>query len=655
MRSVRIKKIELLNYRQFVGQKIEFKLDENKNIIVIEGKTGFGKSNIYNAINWCFFGVEEHLRPDDRSLPICNTKQFTQLKAGKSLETIVKIVLDTDEGCKEIERKVVTHRNEGGKPYQEKSELKIMEQIDKDWKLSPYPEYIISRILPRSMRHFFFIDGEKLRQQFENIEPDQVKRSIFDLSQITLLQNAIEHLDSFKNSFRKIIKNEPDLNWIEDAIEQFKNKISNKKEELEKIKVTLNNASINKKKLDQELDKTGNKDVQALETERKSLEQNIVAIENQMKEKKQEYAQYLFKIAPGVVIKKAIEHTLDIISKLEHSNELPPKIQSTFLEELLAKNECICGTDLGKKENHSRREKLEQLLKKSKYSIIVDDTLSLKYALKEIMRDSQGAGAKITDYELKLKDLEDKMTELQEKLKEIITQIGSIDSVKIKAIHKEREEYKEAIYENRGRYGNLEQTIKNEEDKLREQEKIYNIEISKKNKYKTIKDKIDICDESIKQLGIIKEKIMDEIRSETEAHVKSYFNKLITAKNFQDVKINRDYELIVEKDKFNAVTSLSAGETLCMGYSFMSALRQTSGFLAPIVIDSPLAKIDTEYRINVAEWFRKALKNVQVILLVTDAEYTEGFKKEIGSSVNQEFLLVHDEKKGISEVTKYGK
>lgn len=654
MKFVRIKKIELVSYRQFVDQKVEFKLNENKNIIVIEGRTGFGKSNIYNAINWCFFGVEAHLMPDDRSLPICNTKQFTQLKPGKSLETIVKITLDTDEGGKELERRVATHKSENGSHFQGESELKIMEQIDKNWKLAPYPEYIISRILPRSIRHFFFIDGEKLRQLFENIESQQIKQSIFDLSQITLLQHAVDHLDFFKNSFRKTIKNEPNLNYIEELIERVKNNINYKKEEQKKIIAELDNAFINKKKLEQELDKTGNKNVQALETERKNLEQNILTLENLLKEKKQEYAQYLFKIAPGVVTRKAINQTLDIISKLENSHELPPKIQATFLEELLARNECICGTDLSKKENHSKREKLEQLLKKSKYSDIVSDAIGLKYSLKEILRDTQEASTRITEYELKLKDLEDQITELQKKLKEVITQIGGIDSVKIKAIHEERQKYKEAIYENKGRLGSLEQSIRNEEDNLREAEKSYNRELSRKNQYQAIKGKIDICDESIKQIGIIKEKIMDEIRKETEVHVKNYFNKLITAKNFEDVKISKNYDLIVEKDGFNAVTSLSAGETLCMGYSFMSALRQTSGFLAPIIIDAPLAKIDIEYRVNVADWFKKALTNAQVILLVTDAEYTAGFKKEISSSVSQEFLLKHDEKNGISEVCKYG-
>jgi DNA sulfur modification protein DndD len=654
MKFVRIKKIELINYRQFLEQKIDFKLAENKNIIVIEGKNGFGKSNIYNAINWCFFGTEEHLRPDDRSLPICNTKQFSQIKPNKSLETCVKVTLDTDEGLKEIERKVVTSKNQDGKHYQGESEFKIIEQDGKDWKIAPYPEYIISRILPRTMRHFFFIDGEKLRQLFENIEPEQIKKSIFDLSQITLLQNAVEHLEIFKSSFRKTIKDEPNLTWIEEAMERIKSNIEGQKVEKKKILNDLDVAFINKKKLEDELDKTGNKNVQLLETERKNIEQNILNLENIKKEKKQEYAQYLFKVAPSVATKDALEKTLNIISKLENSSELPPKIQATFLEELLSKGKCICGTDLSSKENYSKKEKLEALLKKARYSNIVNETLELKYLLKNLLREGQDSDKRITEFELKLNELDDQVNENQKKLKEIMTQIGSIDSAKIKAIHEERQKYKESIYELKGRLGRLEQGIKMEEDKFREMEKSYNLVLSKKSKYKVIKEKIEICDQSIKLLEMVKEKIMDEIRGETEKHTKEYFNKLITAKNFEDVKISKNYDLIVEKDGFNAVTSLSAAETLCMGYSFMSALRQTSGFLAPIIIDTPLAKIDIEYRINVADWFKRALTNVQVILLVTDAEYTAGFKKEIGSSICQEFSLKHDEKKGASEVCKYG-
>ena len=147
---------------------------------------------------------------------------------------------------------------------------------------------------------------------------------------------------------------------------------------------------------------------------------------------------------------------------------------------------------------------------------------------------------------------------------------------------------------------------------------------------------------------------MSEIRTEIEVKTKEYFGKLISAKKFGSLKIRDDYELVVEKDGFNAVTSLSAAETLCLGYSFMSGLRQTSGFGVPIVIDTPLAKIDQEYRVNVADWFKKVLNDAQVILLVTDAEYTKEFQNEVKSCVAEHFLIKHDESKGISEVITNG-
>ena len=656
MKSVRIKTIELSNYRQFVDQTIEFEFGKNKNMVIIEGKNGFGKSNIFNAINWCFFGVEEHLRPDDRSLPICNTKQLIKLKPGKSLETVVKILLDTDEGVKEVERKTATYKREGRGHYEEESELKVMEQFGKNWKSALYPKYIISRILPKTMKHFFFIDGEKLRQLFENINPSQIKQSIFDLSQVTLLQKAIEHLNSFKGSFRRTIKDEPDLNWIEEAIERVQEGIKSQEEELNKLTGERDEAFINKKKLDEQLEKIGDKNIELLEGKRKSLEENIDLLESTLEEERQEYVQYLLGDAPAIIAKKAIRKTLDVISALQSASELPPKIQATFLEELLSKNKCICGSDLKKKENRPKREKLEKLLEKSMYPELVNDTLELKYVLNAMLRNGQNAGEQISKFELKFKEVEDEITGKQKKLKEVLTQIGSTDSARIKAIHKEREEYKRSISEYGGRIGKLQQSIKIEKNRrLRELEKRFNRELSKRKKYKGIKDKIAFCDVSIQQLEIVKEKIMDEIRSETEKHTKKYFNNLITAKNFDNLKISNNYELIVEKDGFNAVTSLSAGETLCMGYSCMSALRETSGFVAPIVIDTPLAKIDIEYRINVADWFKKALTNVQVILLVTDAEYTSGFKNAVSSFVNQEFLLRHDEENGVSKVVVYGK
>lgn len=657
MKSVTIKKIEIANYRQFVKQAVDFSTDKGKNIIIIEGKNGFGKSNIFNAITWCFFGIEEHLKPDDRSLPICNTKLFKDLKTNGAIKTSVKVILDTDEGLKEIERTVMTHKTGDNAYYSDKkSDLRISECTRNNWKISPYPEYVISRILPKDMRHFFFIDGEKLRQLFENINPEEVRKSIFDLSQITLLQNAINHLDYVKGSFRTGIRGkEPQVDYIEAKIEELKKKIDDDKEYVAKLKSDRNEAFVNKRKLDQQLEGIDSKNIQILEEKRKSLELQISNVEQSINEKKQEYLDYLFKVAPSLMLQEPINNTLKKIAKLKEAGKLPPKIEAPFINELLKKGACVCGIDLNKKENKNNRKKLEELLENNaKFSNLAEETITLRYSLLGLLKEGEGYKEFSREHQTKIRKLEEKYSEMQKQLTEVKTKIGSVDSDKVRGIHEEREKIDATIREYSSKIGRAEENIRFSDRNYREVEKMYNREIQKKDRFKGIREKIQLCDAAMNNLQSIKDKIMHEIREEIQDNTKSYFSNLISEKNFSNFQIDPNYELIIEQDGFNAITSLSAAETLCLGYSFMSALRQGSKFLAPIIIDTPLAKIDREYRINVADWFKKSLKNAQVVLLVTNTEYTDEFRKAVKPSISKEFVLEYDEKIKSAEVKKYG-
>lgn len=655
MKSVTIKEIELINYRQFLKQKIEFKKIKNRNMVIIEGKNGFGKSNIFNAITWCFFGEEQHLKTDDRSLPICNTGEFKKATQDKKIETCVKVTLETDEGIKEIERRMASYKTKDGTCYSDKSELKITEQIGKNWKIAPYPTFIISRIIPKDMGHFFFIDGEKLRQLFENINPEEIKKSIFELSQITLLQNAIDHLNSFKGTFRKDLKGkESSIDPFEETLENLEEEIKSDKVLLEKLKKDRNEAYLNKKKLDEEIQGIDNQGVKLLEEQRKRYENEIQYLEEGHREKREDYLKYLFKMAPILVAKKSIDKTLTMISKMESGHKLPPRVEATFLKELLERNKCICGRNLKKKEDSDARKELEKLLEDAEYSAIANDTVTLRYQLKALLGDKDKFNKQIAVFGDKLNEIETNLSEKQKLLKEVETKIGNIDVEKVKRIHEDRQKYINAIQECNSKIGRLDENIRFNERKYSDVEKMYKKELDKKTEFKRVSEKIDICDKSIAQLEIVKQKIMVEIKKEIEKKTKDCWCKLISAKNFDSLAIKDDYELRVEKDGFNAVTSLSAAETLCLGYSFMSALRQASGFMVPIVIDTPLAKIDKEYRKNVADWFNNTLNDAQVILLVTDSEYTKEFAQAIKQSVAQEFELKYNEKTNVSEVVENG-
>jgi len=656
MKSVQIKTLELQNYRQFLDQKIDFSMKGDKNIIVLEGKNGFGKSNIFNAVTWCFFGTEEHLKPDERSLPICNSKKFQQLKQGSSLETSVKITIETESGQKIIERTLSIEKTAAGRVSTGKSEIKVSELVNKNWIISPYPQYTISRILPQDMRHFFFIDGEKLRQLFEKSNPEDIKKSIFDLSQITLLQNAIEHLSSYKSSVRGQTEGDsPEVDKLKGHLDVIEKQIKEEEKQLEENKKARRVAITNKEKLDKQLEGIDHKDLNRLIERISFLEEDTKRLEFAKVEKTAEYLKYLIGVSPKIFLREPIKKTIDIINKLKKADKLPPKIEAPFVEELLKSKKCICGLDLKKKENEKHKKKLEELIKdKVEYSGIVQEAIELRFSLIGCQNDEKEFGDKAKDFEKKIKEIVDELDQKQKALKETKEKRGNIDQEKVKKIHKQIESIESDIRQSDSKIGQIEANISHIKDNYVAVDSMYKKALKKSDKNKDILKRVNVCEEGVARLQEIKEKIMHEIREEIEKNTKKYFDNLITAKNFNNFEIDPEYKLIIEQDGLNAITSLSAAETLCMGYSFMAALRRSSKFLAPIIIDTPLAKIDKEYRINVAEWFIKSLKGAQVILLVTNSEYTSDFRKAIKSAVDKEYMLKHDSKSKITEVNKYG-
>ena len=97
-----ISSIKLTNYRQFQGtQTLNFSFDKTKNVAVILGKNGAGKSNILNALTWCFYGVEVHKDPKAQEfggMPIINVTELTALKPNQSTYAEVLVNIETDIG-----------------------------------------------------------------------------------------------------------------------------------------------------------------------------------------------------------------------------------------------------------------------------------------------------------------------------------------------------------------------------------------------------------------------------------------------------------------------------------------------------------------------------------------------------------------------------
>ena len=59
---LKISQLDIENFRQYYDKNsIEFSEDEKTPFTIIRGTNGAGKTNIMNAITWCFYGKEKNL------------------------------------------------------------------------------------------------------------------------------------------------------------------------------------------------------------------------------------------------------------------------------------------------------------------------------------------------------------------------------------------------------------------------------------------------------------------------------------------------------------------------------------------------------------------------------------------------------------------
>lgn len=86
----------------------------------------------------------------------------------------------------------------------------------------------------------------------------------------------------------------------------------------------------------------------------------------------------------------------------------------------------------------------------------------------------------------------------------------------------------------------------------------------------------------------------------------------------------------------------SAGENQIFATALIAGLAKVSGVKAPMVVDTPLGRLDSKHRQNILK-FWTADKSRQVILLSQDEEIDFHFFKEIADSVCKTYLLEHED------------
>ena len=143
------------------------------------------------------------------------------------------------------------------------------------------------------------------------------------------------------------------------------------------------------------------------------------------------------------------------------------------------------------------------------------------------------------------------------------------------------------------------------------------------------------------------EKNVKKLETEISKSFKSLLRKKTLFEGCQIDSENMTLSLFNSEGKKINSTRLSAGERQILAVSILWAISKSVEHSLPIIIDTPLARLDSEHRGSlIFDYFPKA--SDQVILLSTDEEITSEHSKELEVLTSHQFMVEANEKKGTS-------
>lgn len=635
-----IKRVTITNFRNYLGENT-FNFDTNgeKNIVLIGGRNGAGKTSLADSIRLCLYGrkyggtVVSEASYQNYLSEICSKKcdSFS-----------VEMLISMDEENPPVEMRVRRSFNRLSNTFYEdltlnKGESKI-EIVDES-----YWSYYIEKLISPLVSRYFFFDGEKVKDVIASSESmDYMRNAINDITGVT----ELDHLKSdLKEVRRRIIQRSNDKHVIENirqmrsVIDEINEKIEEYRNDVDFHTNAKNGHAVKKNELEQERSRI----IGSTEEKRNELNNRIAAAQHEYDDYNQTVLDFSANRLMYYLASEALTRTIGR-AKDENSSILY-RYYVDSLKSIIANDAIRKKTGVGKNEYESVINGILEELNSSNQTIgapILDVPLS-KMGLIE--------SAKVSDYDIHeyVESFKNREYYRQEvgKYKEQLQKITNAEVEEIdrliteKTVDIEIEESK--LSDCQGHIEELEFDIKRLESEIRKEERLVMMNDIDKTSVDTIDAVFEAIDERIKS-------ILKKTRIVLSDHVNSMYHTLKNTKDMvKKVVIRDDYtiELFDYNDESVNIKYISEGEKSIVMYSLMYGLHELSTMKFPFIIDSPLGRMDSIHVHNLVSKLYSTMSG-QVILLSHDREIIGDNYGLIRPHISKEYLIT---KNGIPKIT----
>ncbi len=648
-----LRKLEIKNFRQFIGeQSLLFSVNNSKNVTIVMGENGSGKTSLAQSFVWCLYGETDFV---DKI--VLNKKIAGNMMPNTHEIVYVTVSLTHNNTDYSLTRRQNYKKDSVGKLSSEQPIFGISYKKNSQQEFLQYPENIFIRdeILPKELSKYFFFDGERIGNMSKEIQKGRSKEfgdAVRGLLGLNAFLTTIEHLKpTSKNgvigSYNASLDSSHDssistlneqIDGKQEEIDYHNERLSEIEKEIEILNEKINSLVLKIKE---------NSDSEKLLDEKEQLKERIIKYEKLVINIKKEISEFFTIYSHSFFIRPMINNTIETLSNTGEIDKGIDDIKDTTIKFLIERKKCICGAliDFG----NSAYENLHELLK---YVPPQSIGTSIRHFVDESKIRLENGLNYFDEFSSKIKTLEEFSSEIvkaQEKKDQISKSLeGVTDTASLNRdlmdcenkINKLKDEERTRNI-SKGSLITERDTLKNELSKLAlKSEKNRKIEIYKA--YASYMYEY-LCEEYKKNEDIVRNKLQNNIN---EIFGSIYQGGL-------SLNIDEKYRIKVIVDDFkdfNSDVETSTAQSISVIFAFISGIikmareskesSSDSKLLEsepyPLVMDAPLSSFDKRRIKTVCDALPKVAEQVIIFIKDTDGDIAE---KNMGLQVGMRYFF----------------
>lgn len=633
--------IELQNFRQFVNEKIDFSTDPERNVTLIIGENGTGKTTFAQAFFWCFYGET------DFSDKIILNRSVIEKMTPDQKET-VRVAIRLTHGSAEYE---IIRTQEYKKAYTNRVtaantvlNVQVKSADGNTRYLKPLEcESAIQNILPKELANYFFFDGERIEKMSKEIASGRkssgFSNAVVGLTGLKATLAALDHLSPTRTSS---VMGKLTLEYRGDSdgkMQQLTKRIGELQDELERITVRLSelddeieSATTSRAQFEQDIKQFA--DGEKLQNERERLRRELADVKRTKATFVKDICKAFNDGMPTFFGISMVKDALEVLSHSDFSGKDIPEMHAKTIQFLLKRGTCICGTHLDPGTiPYNKVMELMDYLPPQSIGVTVGQFIKdsrMKYSREnDLLQQLKDKMALISTQTDKVEELKEDIAQISDKLdgadvREQVRKINGQITACTKIISARKDEQKRLLI----RQGQCEEEKKQKENRRSE------LSLLDKNNQKIELYKAytqQIYDELLAEYKEKEKNVRERLERSINEIIKSIYDGGLS------LSIDEKYNISVYVTDFEGGVETSTAQSISVIFAFISAIikmardnQVENGDEAysepyPLVMDAPLSAFDKRRIKAICSAIPETAEQVIIFIKDTDGELAEDY------------------------------